>query len=268
MKLHIDYYAGYEIPDEINYLLDIINQVCDFFFHENINFYVTNNVNIKLNTTNNIVFISGCENDSKLRDNNFILCFNNFYRENGDSRYVPFPLGNNKFINKNLYTHEVIPFEERKYDIFFAGFIHESRIPFKNAIEKINCSKYIHFTSANNLQKFDNELDPNQYLNILKDSKILLAPRGAHHATSYRYFESLYFQNIVIFEKNENEEIYLNKNLPNQYKINSWENLSSSFIEDIIKKYDSKENKNNYKNLFCKRAVVSSVIDKINLYVK
>ena len=268
MKLYLKYHFTDIVPDELNYLVNIVSQVADFFFHDNINFYITNDINVNLNTENNIIFLSGCEKNSELKDQNFKLCFNNFYRNYNDKRYVPFPLGNNKFINDNLYSHEIIPFEKREYDIFFAGFIHPSRSSFKEKIEKLNCKKYLHYTHRNNLQNFNENLNPEEYLNILNNSKIVLAPKGAFHATSYRYFESLYFQNIVIFQKDKNEEILSSDKFANQYCIQDWNELSDDFIKKIILNFDEEASKNNYKNYFCKQAIITSTIDKINQYVK
>jgi hypothetical protein len=266
MKLHFNYAFESVVPDELDFLLDIVYQVCDYFFHEDINFYVTNDINLNFSTQNNIVFLSGCEQNSKLKNDNFKLCFNNFYRNYGDQRYVPFPLGNNKFINKNLYKHELISFPERQYDVFFAGFIHESRINFKNALNKLNSKKYIHYTDRNNLQEFSKNLDPEKYLEFLKNSKILLAPSGAYHSTSYRYFESLYFQNIVIFQKNKNEEFFLEGNFSNHYCINNWSDLSDSLITNLINNYDQENSKQEYKKNFSKHSIISFAINKILNY--
>lgn len=266
MKLYFNYSFDNVVPDELDFLLDIVHQVCDYFFHDDINFYVTNDINLNPITKNNIIFLSGCEKDSKLKSNNFKLCFNNFYRDYGDKRYVAFPLGNNKFINKNLHKHDLINFSEREYDVFFAGFIHDSRIGFKNAINKLNCKKYIHYTDRNNLQEFSNNLDPEKYLHILKNSKVLLAPSGAYHSTSYRYFESLYFQNIVIFQKNKNQKLFLDNQFANQFCINDWNELCDDLIFKLINNYNQENSKQEYKNFFSKHSVVSFVINKILNY--
>lgn len=262
MKVHFLYNFGEIIPDELDYLLSIFNLVCDYFYQDDINFYLTNNPNIKFSTKNNIIFLTGCEAESRLKDNNFKLCFNNFYRNFNDSRYIPFPLGNNKFINKALFDNEVISFEDREYDVFFAGFIHPSRIEFKNTIESLKCKKFIHYTGANNLQNFTNDLDPRQYLKILKKSKIVMAPAGAHHSSSYRYFESLYFKNIVFFEKPKEQEIFLSKSFPNHYLIDNWKSVDDYFIREVINKYVN--DNNSFKENFSKIAVTNFIISKIN----
>ena len=263
MKLHFNYAFESVVPDELDFLSNIVYQVCDYFFHDDINFYITNDINLNPSTKNNIIFLSGCEKESKLKNDNFKLCFNNFYRNYGDKRYVPLALGNNKFINKNLYKHELINFSDRQYDVFFAGFIHSSRINFKNSINKLNCKKYIHYTDRNNLQEFSKNLEPEKYLEFLKNSKIILAPSGAHHSTSYRYFESLYFQNIVIFQKNKNEEIFLGNQFSNHYCIDDWNELSDTLISKLINDYNQENGKQEYKKLFCKHSIISFVIDKI-----
>lgn len=264
MKINFSYDFGGVVPDELDYLLNIFNLVCDYFYQDDVNFYITNNPNIKLLTKNNIVFLTGCEVDSRLKDDNFKLCFNNFYRNFNDSRYIPLPLGNNKFINKTLINNELIKFSDREYDVFFAGFIHPSRSIFQNAIESLKCKKFTHYTGANNLQNFANDLDPQQYIEILKNSKIVLAPSGAHHASSYRYFESLYFKNIVIFEKPKDQEIYLNKTFPNHYPIDNWNDVDDSFIEGVINKYV--DDQTSFKENFSKISVINFIISKINEY--
>ena len=63
----------------------------------------------------------------------------------------------------------------------------------------------------NNLQSFDQDLSPQDYLNIATNSKIMLCPAGFLHNTSYRYFESLYCKNITIYPKNDFCSIFFEK---------------------------------------------------------
>jgi hypothetical protein len=78
VNIYFQYPYSNVIPDELDYLKEILAGVLDYFFHDDINFYITNDVNIELNTSNNIVFLTGSEKSGSLRDQNFILCFTNF----------------------------------------------------------------------------------------------------------------------------------------------------------------------------------------------
>lgn len=268
MNIYFQYPYSNVIPDELDYLKEILAGVLDYFFHDDINFYITNDVNIELNTSNNIVFLTGSEKSGCLRDQNFILCFTNFYRSSSDERYVAIPLGNNKFINNLILNYCPIPFHKREYDVFFAGFIHPTRIKFAQCLERLKCKKYIHYTKANNLQNFQNSLNPSQYLDILRNSKVVMAPIGAHHCTSYRYFESIYFGNIVFTQKLEDQKIFHDLQFKNQYIIKDWESITDLTINEAIKNYDEDECVKNHKLYFSKHSVISLIINKINSQIE
>lgn len=268
MKAHLKYDYINIVPDELDYLKQIINIVCDYYFHSNINFYITNDTDIEFNTINNIVFLTGSEKTCRLKDNNFILCFSNFFRNVEDERYIAIPLGVNKFINQIILNHSPISFCERKYDIFFAGYIHPSRLKFKSCIENLKCKKFIHYTNSNNLQKFNNNLSPNEYLEILKNSKIVMAPIGAYHISSYRYFESKYFSNIVFSEKMDNQIIFNTNQLVNQYDVDDWSKISDFNIQYAINNYDSKISRESYQSIFSKFSVSKFIINKINCQIE
>lgn len=242
-----NYYADYLgggtiVPDEMDYLLEIVELVADYFSHSKYNFYITNKTNFRPETENNIVFLSGSEARTQLDTNNFLLCFSNFLLNSNDKRYLPFPLGLNKFINKTIKNGiNLIPFAERKYDCFFAGYIHPSRFEFLNAIKKLNGNNYFHFSTGNNLQTFEQDLKPEDYLNIAANSKIMLCPAGGLHTTSYRYFESLYCKNIAIYPKNEAHSIFFEKQNPLAFAINSWSAINDDLIKSLIEEYGNRE---------------------------
>jgi len=242
-----NYYADYLgngtiIPDEIDYLLEIVELVTDYFSHSKYNFYLTNKTDFQPETENNIIFLSGSEHRTKLDTDNFLLCFSNFLINSNDKRYLPFPLGLNKFINKSIKNGiNLPPFNERKYDCFFAGFIHPSRHEFFNAIKKLDGNNYFYFATSNNLQSFDQDLSPEDYLDIAKNSKIMLCPAGGLHNSSYRYFESLYCKNIAIYPKNDAHSIFFEKQNPLAFAINSWNDINNDLIKSLIEEYSNRE---------------------------
>lgn len=274
MKFHnlynyyADYLGGGSIePDEINYIIDIISNVSDYFFHKNINFYLTNDPNSRFETQNNIVFLSN-ESTNKLNSDDFLLCFSNFFRTAADERYKQFPLGLNKFINKTLKLGtEIKKFSDRKYKCFFAGFIHPSRHEFKRSIDKLcKSDNFFHFASGNNLQTFENNLNPEEYSKIACDSKIMLCPAGGIHSTSYRYFESIYYKNIPIFVGREFQKMFFEEENPVAININSWNDLNQDLIEEAICKFPEKEKdfEEFFRNKMSKIGVTRYIINEIN----
>jgi len=239
VTITIDYPYSQIIPDELEYLKFLVHKVSNNFLENEINFYITNNRHITFKTKNNVVFLSGNENNCILEDNNFILCFNNFYRKILDARYHPFPLGTNKFIFEIRKKYKPVEFDKRKYDIFFAGCIHPSRQQFKSQIQLLKCEKYLHFSSKNNLQSFENDLSPDEYLQIAFNSKIICAPRGAHHISTYRYFESILSKSISIIDYNDDENIYFEEKNPLCIKIKNWIELNDDMISNLINDYNN-----------------------------
>jgi hypothetical protein len=266
-----NYNAGYLsggaiIPDEMDYLLEIVELVADYFSNSKYNFYITNRIDFHPETENNIIFSSACEAYSKLHTDNFLLCFSNFLTNSTDTRYLPFPLGVNKFINK-LIKKEVteIPFSQRQYDCFFAGYIHPSRYEFLNSLKKLTGNNYFYFATGNNLQSFERDLSPEDYFNIARNSKIMLCPAGGLHTSSYRYFESLYCKNIAIYPKNKNHSIFFEEENPLAFCVNSWNDLNDNLVSSLINTYTDKEKyfDTYFKNTTCKLAVAQSIIKSI-----
>jgi hypothetical protein len=266
-----NYYADYLgggsiIPDEMDYLLEIVEFVADYFSHSKYNFYITNKTHFQPETQNNIIFLSGSEAKTHLDTDNFLLCFSNFLINSHDKRYLPFPLGLNKFVNKTIKNGlNLTPFNERKYDCFFAGFIHPSRFEFANAIKKLGGNNYFHFTTGNNLQSFEQDLTPEEYLNIAANSKIMLCPAGGLHTTSYRYFESLYCKNIAIYPKNNYHSLFFEKQNPLAYSINSWNDINDDLIKTLIYEYNNRKEylEKYFKNISSKYGVVQFLIKSI-----
>ena len=271
---YADYLGGGSIePDEINYMIDIIANVSDYFFHKNINFYLTNDPNHNFETENNIVFFSN-EATNQLNCNNFLLSFSNFFRSSNDQRYKEFPLGLNKFVNKTLKTGICTKnFADRKYECFFAGFIHPSRQEFRESIEKLPKEKnFFHFASGNNLQTFENNLNPETYSQTACDSKIMLCPAGGIHSTSYRYFESIYYKNIPIYVGRENQKMFLEQENPIAIALASWNDLNQEIVEEAIYKFSQKEKafEDFFQKKISKNGICSYIINEINrsLFIK
>lgn len=264
---YADYLGGGSIePDEINYIIDIIGNVSDYFFHKNINFYLTNDPNSRFETENNVVFLSN-ESTNRLNCDNFLLSFCNFFRTSEDQRYKQFPLGLNKFINKKLKSGiEVKKFSDRKYQCFFAGFIHPSRYEFKRSIEKLpKENNFFHFASGNNLQTFENNLNPETYSETACNSKIMLCPVGGIHLASYRYFESIYYKNIPIYVRIENQKAFFEDENPIAIKLNNWNDLNQELIDEAIYKFSEKEKafEEFFRNKMSKVAITEYIINEI-----
>lgn len=266
-----NYYADYLgggtiIPDELDYLISIVEIVGDYFSHSDFNFYITNKVGLQPETDNNIIFLSGSESDCQLRTDKFKLCFSNFPIYSNDPRYLPFPLGLNKFVNRAIKTNlSSTPFSQRRYKCFFAGFIHPSRLGFADSLRRISGENCFHFASGNNLQSFDGNLSPDRYLELAADSKIMLCPAGGLHTTSYRYFESLYCKNIAIYQRRAGQTLFYEAENPLAYPVDSWSELTDSLIDDLISRHtpDLEKDFENYFRQKTSKLAVSNYIIKI-----
>lgn len=102
----------------------------------------------------------------------------------------PMPLGPFRESNNNI----IKPLSERKYDFSFIGQIPNtgSRDSFKRNLDKLieeSGSKFNFFVKYTD--GFSKGLDPEEYLNILSESKISLCPQGGHSFETFRFFESI-----------------------------------------------------------------------------
>tara|TARA_R110000824_G_scaffold208345_4_gene393932 strand:+ start:655 stop:1563 length:909 start_codon:yes stop_codon:yes gene_type:complete len=111
----------------------------------------------------------------------------------------PLPLG--PF--RDLEHLEIKPIPERKYDFSFIGQIPDTgtRDCFERNLNKLIEEKgdkyefYVKYTDG-----FSQGLSPEEYLNILGETKISLCPAGAHSNETFRFFESIIMGSIPLVE--------------------------------------------------------------------
>jgi hypothetical protein len=113
----------------------------------------------------------------------------------------PIPLGYNGAIPEKRIKDVM----DRKLDLFFSGNLHRKRLPFYLAIQKMklleqlggkNHKHAIHFS-----RQFTGGLGPEEYANLLMETKIALVPSGYLSKNSFRFFEALRYGCIVMTEK-------------------------------------------------------------------
>lgn len=130
------------------------------------------------------------------------------------------------------------------------------------SLNKLNCKKFMHISTGNNLQSFENDINPKKYIDIATNSKIMLAPLGRIHQTSYRYFESIFFKTIVVCTKSDNKIFFENEN-PFCHILNDWSQLNDKLIIDLIDSYEEREK--NFDSFFNKRG---SILSTVNYLIK
>ena len=258
-------YQNYEskiIPDELDWILNICKIVKNELIHKKGNIIITNNSEIDLPPNESNFVILSNERRLELRDNNFKKCFLTFYYDI-NKRYLPFPLGLNKFILNEINNGiDIIPFKERQIDVFFAGCIRSNRIEMVRSLSNLKCKKFMHIATGNNLQTFENDLNPRKYSEIATNSKIMLAPAGGIHQTSYRYFESIFFKTIVICAKSDTKIFFENEN-PFCHILDTWSDLNDELVVDLVNSYEKKEE--NFDSFFNQRG---SIISAVNYFLK
>ena len=112
----------------------------------------------------------------------------------------PLPLGPFRDLSNLL----IKPLPERKYDFSFVGQIPDTgtRDCFKRNLDKLIEEKgdkykfYVKYTDG-----FSQGLSPEEYLEILGETKISLCPPGANSNETFRFFESIMMGSIPLVEK-------------------------------------------------------------------
>lgn len=192
----------------------------------------------------NWVFKVHLKNESSVKNENGI----NVYR---DGLYH-FPL----LTIDEVPELDILPFEKRKYNIYFCGNLNKNRFPFFTSLKKkrtikellvnlllhynikggvwlfkywfegksfdfsdINKRTYIHFYSG-----FNQGADYKTYAKFLQNSRIVLSPCGFHSTECFRFYEAFRQGCIVITEPLPNVDCY--KDAP-CITINSWKELPS-----------------------------------------
>lgn len=172
----------------------------------------------------------------------------------------------------------ILPFSERKYNIYFCGNLNGNRVPFYIALnKKASLLAYLdnfllkhNLRGADKLYKFcfrnksfdisslydnayirfysgfNNGDDYNKYAYYLQNSKIVLSPKGFHSTECFRLYEAMRQGCIVITEELPKVPCY--KNAP-CITINNWKDLPNiinnsqllnSFSPDKIKTFYDK----------------------------
>ena len=111
----------------------------------------------------------------------------------------PMPLGPFRDMN----YESIKPLPDRQYDFSFIGQIPETgtRDSFKRHLDKIieeTGDKFKFFVQYTN--GFSQGLSPEEYIDILNDSKVSLCPQGANSAETFRFFESIIMGAIPLVE--------------------------------------------------------------------
>ncbi len=124
---------------------------------------------------------------------------------------------------------------DREYDIFYSGQISPNRISF---INKINSIKNNFNSNINLTTGFASGFQLNDYYSMMQNSKIALVPNGAVVPESFRYFEAVESNCIIITSypiKNDEYNHWFYDGSPAIF-LNDWEELSIELIESLLKK--------------------------------
>lgn len=170
--------------------------------------------------------------DELINNFNFIFKFHlNKKLFNNISNLHFIPLGYNRFIPK----YNINSIEKRKYDVFFSGNLNSNRIEFFKELQKEyykTINSYINFTEG-----FSKGLPPEEYADVLNNSKIVLSPHGFITPDCFRTYEALRQGCIVITDKLFDEDIFNNSPI---IQIKDWSNLSG-IINYILTNKDFQE---------------------------
>jgi hypothetical protein len=169
-------------------------------------------------------------------------------------KFFPLPLGG--FINDiESKIEEIKPTHEREYDFCFVGQISQygTRDKFQKSLDTMientgdKYKHYVKYTSA-----FASGLDPQEYVDLLNNSKICLCPTGAFSEESFRFFEAIklgafpmverlpkfwYYENApMFFTKWQFLDTYLEEclNILNSEKISLLERNMANYNNTIL----------------------------------
>tara|TARA_R110000822_G_scaffold302891_1_gene427387 strand:+ start:2091 stop:2873 length:783 start_codon:yes stop_codon:yes gene_type:complete len=256
--------------------MDIVKIVADYFIHSDYNFLVTSNVGFPPPEKNTIVFLTGNErNTYPINLPKTKLLFAGFFGQEKRGKMHYLPIGVPKHFN-NISNLNLKPIKDRDLNMFYCGCKHANRGNFFQAFNKVaeevpNC--LLKTTPRNNPQKEMIDENPEDYMNFdsywsnLCNTKI--HPICINKTTShdnYRYFESVYAGTInVMAEKNVRKNIWI-YDYPMNVFIDSWKDLTPSFVNDIIARYDDFDINwaiDEYKKKLSKHSLASYVIETI-----
>lgn len=171
--------------------------------------------------------------DNKLYEH-FDLIFRFYQPENCDHKKIfEINIGYNSTGNNRINFNSNIPMSERKNDVFFSGKL-GGRNNFSQ-VTKLRNPKY----NINITNRFRGGYDINEYVNILSNSKICLAPNG-YSPQTFRYSEAFASGCIVI--TNVKFDSWYGRHSP-AYIVNDWSELTEDYIQKILDSDLEKERK-------------------------
>lgn len=206
----------------------------------------------------------------------YLCIFTHYAKSHG--KIHSFPLG----YFKNELNSDVIEMSERFFNISFTGCLNRNRLslasilsgkPKRYLISKLINQKKKTLDTINSIVKLDynndyfqfNEdfntgLNTERYLYFLKNSKIILCPRGWLNTETFRMYEAMRYGCVVITEKLPNRDYY--KNIP-VIQVDNWKDglkIARQLLQDKEKLAEmGKENQEFYKNHFDPKVVAKNI---------
>lgn len=196
------------------------------------------------------------------------------------------PVGPNPFTP----IEELIPYSERKYNLFFTGNLHKGRsrlfsylagkklkipflfslLPFSllhriKGIIGTNFSDLYPYSDISFTSKFNTGLDKVTYGQKLAHSKIVLCPPGNPSRETFRHFEAMKSGCIIISEKLPDHYCYRDSPI---IVLDNWSNLDS-ILDDLFNKVEKAETIAMdtiewYRNRVSEKGTVNYMINSIN----
>lgn len=217
---------------ERSYLYKVLNKLTEWPHFDRYNYFLLDSRrshNFTFDQRSVVFYLSN--EDHKVPDSlkSSLAVFTSYYpRTNHTGNVYSIPLG----VNGSVPLLPVLPYNERKIDVFYSGNLHKRRVKFyifvslfklRNRLNKIlggtSLNNYIRFT-----RRFASGLSPEEYAKMLSNTKIALAPEGYDSNISFRFFEAARAGCIVISCRQTDAWHY--QNFPGFY-VNSWAELPS-----------------------------------------
>lgn len=215
----------YNLYKELNCLLPNFN---DFLFCE----YANNNLDLPPTRfyphDKKILVLTGGERKQQYiteLKQYFTHIFANYYWD--EEGVTSFPLGYH-----NFYEYNNVPINERNYDLFFMGFLNNNRISMAAELTGINrylislalsinvektlkfLNEFLDWTRRDGkfllTQQFGGGLEGREYCEVMRHSKIVLAPKGWVNTETFRLYEAMQYGCIVVTEELPKRKYYEN----------------------------------------------------------
>ena len=269
-----------EKPDEKEYKESIIALLCDHFCHENITFILTrDHATLPEYGKHVIVFLSANEPSRHPTYSDKVgLIYTDFWTPEMPKNVKNIPLGfNERTSGRFIAGEKITPITERSIDMCFVGSHHGTnshRMEMLASLNKIDPSikKVVStysgfFYQPNNYEEVARK---NGYIDLLYNTKISLCPGGnassgsGHFAgwETYRFNESQRAGNIIVCNYDWSEWY----KGPNVIVIDSWSNLTTQFVHNLLKQdLDTLQRQGikNYKEKISRVNVLNSIVNDI-----